>query len=257
MGISIAPMIAEVSTEQRLVVVLMQLCIIIATARIAGVLFRKIRQPAVVGEIIAGLILGPSVLGHIDQLPFAHNAWHTLFQSNIAGVSDAFQVLSQLGLIFLLFLIGLEFDFRHLRTNGKSSALISLSGIVFPFALGITLALLMFPHMDLPATARTGFSLFMGTAMSITAIPILGRIMMELNITRSRLGAVTITAAAIDDACGWILLATISALSEVAVQARSNTSNAGTNGGVRPVHDLRRPAVAREMDSTDAWQKCR
>jgi Kef-type K+ transport system membrane component KefB len=85
-------------------------------------------------------------------------------------------------------------------------------GIAAPFGLGYGLAYLLFPHLGLDQHRFVGFALFMGTAMSITAIPILGRIMMEMGITRTRLGAVTITAAAIDDACGWILLATVSAL---------------------------------------------
>jgi Kef-type K+ transport system membrane component KefB len=90
--------------------------------------------------------------------------------------------------------------------------LISAAGVVAPFVLGVGLAYWMFPHLGMQAYKRLGFALFMGTAMSITAIPILGRIMMEMNIARSRLGAITITAAAVDDACGWILLATVSAL---------------------------------------------
>lgn len=200
------------AVEATLLLVLIQLCIIIVVARVFAMLFTRIGQPAVVGEIIAGLILGPSVFGH-----FYPEAFHRIFD---ISVNSIFQILSQLGLIFLLFLIGLEFDFSHLRTSGKSSLAISIVGIVLPFGLGFGLAHLMHPHIghvQLPngeskPVALTGFALFMGTAMSITAIPILGRIMMELNITRSRLGAITITAAAVDDAAGWIILAAVSAL---------------------------------------------
>jgi Kef-type K+ transport systems, membrane components len=190
-------------TESILLVVLIQLCLIIIAARVFAILFRKIGQPAVVGEIAAGLILGPSVLGKLAPETFA-----TVFDPS---VSDVFKMLAQLGLIFLLFLIGLEFDFRHLRTSGRSSLLISVTGIVLPFALGWILAQFLHPHLEMAVDQR-GFALFMGTAMSITAIPILGRIMMELDITRTRLGAITITAAAIDDAAGWILLAAVSAM---------------------------------------------
>jgi Kef-type K+ transport system membrane component KefB len=204
--------LSQAHVEAQLVVVLVQLCVIIVAARLFAAIFRKIGQPAVVGEIAAGLILGPSVLGRI---PGIHEYWSKLFHPTDPGLQslgDVFTMLSQLGLIFLLFLIGLEFDFKHLKTSRGSSLFISFMGIILPFGLGYGLAHLMFPHLGLEQSRFVGFALFMGTAMSITAIPILGRIMMELNITRTRLGAVTITASAIDDACGWILLATVSAL---------------------------------------------
>ena len=119
-------------------------------------------------------------------------------------------MLSQLGLIFLLFLVGLEFDSGHLRWHGCAAFLISLVGIAFPFLLGLGLAQWMYPYVEL--LPRLGFSLFLATALSITALPILGRMMTELNITRTRLGTITISAAAVDDAGGWILLAAVAAL---------------------------------------------
>lgn len=208
----LCPPVLASSSEAVLLVVLVQLCIIIVAARVFAVIFRRLGQPAVVGEILAGLILGPSFFGH-----FFPGASAAIFDPSVAPV---FQVLSQLGLIFLLFLIGLEFDFRHLRTSGKASLAVSIVGVALPFALGWWLAHELHPHIEpvvrgdaAPAPVDlTGFALFMGTAMSITAIPILGRIMMELNITRSRIGAITITAAAVDDATGWIVLAAVSAM---------------------------------------------
>jgi Kef-type K+ transport system membrane component KefB len=188
--------------------VLTQLVVIIVAARIFAALFRRLRQPAVVGEIAAGLVLGPSVFGR-----FCPDLSQRLFDPL---VSDVFGTLSQLGLILLLFLVGLEFDFSHLRRYGRSALGISLTGIALPFVLGLGLAPVMYPHLELTASGAPisflGFTLFMGIAMSITAIPVLGRILLELNITRTRLGAITISAAAVDDACGWILLATISSI---------------------------------------------
>jgi Kef-type K+ transport system membrane component KefB len=208
------PILAAGGTEVEavLLVVLVQLCVIIAAARVFGTLFRWLGQPTVVGEILAGLILGPSVFGHFFPDLSARVFDHS--------VDPIFRILSQLGLIFLLFLIGLEFDFRHLRTSGRSSLAISVVGIVLPFGLGWWLAFAMHPHIEHVSDHAgvsqpvdpIGFALFMGTAMSITAIPILGRIMLELNIHRSRLGVITITAAAVDDAIGWIILAAVSAL---------------------------------------------
>lgn len=204
------PLLASVDpgVETVLLPVLVQLVVIIAVARLFAWLFRKLGQPSVVGEIAAGLVLGPSVLGKL--LP---DASMMIF---VPSVKPVFNVLSQLGLIFLLFLIGLEFDFSHLRARGRAAVSISVAGVVLPFALGWGLAQLLFPHLsvpeDWPPLDPRGFALFLGTAMSITAIPVLGRIMMELNITRTRIGTITIAAAAVGDATGWIVLAVIAAI---------------------------------------------
>src|SRR4051812_46395969 len=153
-------------------------------------------------------------------------AWDALFRPTFAGVphelSDALVgkslgFVSQLGLILLLFLVGLEFDFGHLRQRAGAAIGISIAGIALPFALGFGLAALMHsslePHPETSAAVpQAGFALFLGVALAITAIPVLARIMMELNITRTRIGTITITAAAIEDTLGWIILATVSAV---------------------------------------------
>jgi Kef-type K+ transport system membrane component KefB len=194
--------------ESVLLTVLVQLVVIILGARLFAVLFRKLGQPSVVGEIAAGLVLGPSVLGKL--LP---DVSAMIF---VPTVKPVFHVLSQLGLIFLLFLIGLEFDFSHLRARGRAAVSISVTGVVLPFALGWGLGQVLYPRLNAPEgwppLDPRGFALFMGTAMSITALPTLGRMMMELNITRTRIGAITITAAAVDDATGWIMLAAVGAM---------------------------------------------
>ncbi len=183
--------------------ILLQLAVIIAAARIGAWLMGKLGQPQVVGEIIAGLVLGPSLLGR-----FAPDALRFVFP---AETSEPIHVLSELGLVLLMFLIGLEFDFSHLRKVGRTSVGVAAAGIGLPFALGAAVALWLHPQLAADVN-RTGFVLIVAVALSITAIPILGRIMMELNIHRTRLGALTITAAAIDDALGWILLAVVSAV---------------------------------------------
>ncbi|VTT99915.1 sodium hydrogen exchanger : Sodium/hydrogen exchanger OS=Planctomyces limnophilus (strain ATCC 43296 / DSM 3776 / IFAM 1008 / 290) GN=Plim_2302 PE=4 SV=1: Na_H_Exchanger [Gemmataceae bacterium] len=172
-----------------------------------------------VGEIVAGLLLGPSLLGWVAP---DVSAW--VFRPELpierpigdALIPKIFTVIAQLGLIFLLFLVGLEFEGGHVRRHGRAAILISLAGISVPFALGAVLAPQIHPHLEPHPVAgpvsKLGLTLFLGVALSITAMPVLGRIMMELGVTRTRLGAITITAAAVDDAIGWIMLATVAAV---------------------------------------------
>src|SRR5206468_2459067 len=119
-------------------------------------------------------------------------------------------ILSQISLVFMMFLIGLEFDFGHLAGSRRTALSISAAGMILPFSLGIILGTWIHSEMNLEVDGRA-FVLFIATALSITAMPVLGRIMIEFNMTRTRLGALTITAAAIDDAVGWLLLAVVSA----------------------------------------------
>ncbi len=218
--VAAAQSLAKLDIENLLLPVLIQLVIILAVARLFGLLARKFRQPGVVGEIVAGLLLGPSCFGALFPSEFA-----AIFHPQLQGVETQlanafvpkiFAVIAQIGLIFLLFLVGLEFEYGHVRVHCRSAILISLTGIVVPFLLGAGLAPLVHPYLESHPTAGAvpllGLSLFLGVALSITAIPVLGRIMMELGITGTRLGALAITSAAVDDACGWILLASVVAI---------------------------------------------
>ncbi|HLW65206.1 MAG TPA: cation:proton antiporter [Gemmataceae bacterium] len=210
----------RLSIEELLLPILIQLAVLIASARLFGWLFRKLGQPNTVGEIAAGLALGPSLLGWL--LP---QVSRMLFQPEFPGVpheivdpalQKTFAVLSQIGLILLLFLVGLEFDFSHLKWHGPAALSISIAGIALPFGLGLLLAPLLLqkiepfaPNEPVPAL---GFTLFLGVALSITALPVLGRMIMEWGIGRTKLGTVAITAAAVNDAVGWILLAAVAAV---------------------------------------------
>jgi Kef-type K+ transport system membrane component KefB len=191
--------------EHLLFFTLLQIVIIIVVARASGYLARKVDQPRAVGEIVAGLILGPSLFGSL-----APETFRWVFKSTEAA---PISIMSQIGLIMLMFQIGLEFDFSQLREsrNRKAVLLITIMGIVAPFSLGLGYG---FGSAEYLATGINviGYALFMATAFSITAVPILGRIMMEYDLVRTRIGAIAISSAAINDAVGWTVLAVVSAI---------------------------------------------
>jgi Kef-type K+ transport system membrane component KefB len=172
-------------------------------ARIFAALFKRLGQVAVCGEIATGLILGPSVFGKLSYPAFHHVFDPSVFQF--------LAMLSQVGLILLLFLIGMEFEFNHLRAHAGRAVAMSLSGILLPFGSGLLLAKFIHPFVA-KDVSFVGFALFTATAMSITALPTLGRILIALNLNRTPLGVIALTAAAMDDAFGWTILAAISAI---------------------------------------------
>ncbi|WP_375415251.1 cation:proton antiporter [uncultured Bradyrhizobium sp.] len=181
--------------------VILQILVILILSRIFGTALRRIGQPQVMGEIFAGIFLGPSVLKTV--LPEAHK-----FLFPESSVSQLF-ILSNIGLVLFMFTLGLELN-RHALSIRKSSALlVSHISIIFPFVLGAALALLLF---DTYASAKYGFvpfALFMGICMSITAFPVLARIVQEFELTTTTVGIVAIAAAAIDDATAWCILAIV------------------------------------------------
>jgi Kef-type K+ transport system membrane component KefB len=184
-------------------IIIIQLILIVGCARVAGALSKRLGQPQVCGEIAAGLVLGPSVFGALWP-----QAQRMLFDPTRG---THLSILSEVGLIFIMFLIGLEFDFGHLAGSTRSAFSISAAGIILPFSLGIPLGRWIHSQMNLHVNVL-GFTLFVATALSITAMPVLGRIMIEFNLNKTKLGALTITAAAVNDAIGWFLLAVVSAV---------------------------------------------
>jgi Kef-type K+ transport system membrane component KefB len=183
--------------------VLVQWMIIIAAAWLFGRLGRKLGQPLAVGEILAGILLGPSALGLIWPAD-----WPVLFPKE---TQQSLQLLGKLGLILLLFQVGMEFDYGHLRSRSRTVTAVSLLGILAPFLAGILIGPWL--HREFaPALPRFGFKLFLCIALSISALPIMGRILLEMKLERTAIGAMGISAAAIDDVVGWILLALATAL---------------------------------------------
>ena len=177
--------------------------IIIAAAWAFGRLGKRFGQPLAVGEIAAGIILGPSVLGLVWPAD-----WPVLFP---VETQQSLQLLGKLGLVFLLFQVGMEFDYGHLRTRSRTVLAVSALGMIAPFLCGLAIGPWLHDRFA-PETPRFGFQFFLCIALSISALPIMGRILLELKLERTAIGAMSISSAAIDDVIGWILLGLASAL---------------------------------------------
>ncbi len=180
---------------------LLAIAVVIVAARAVGALFRRFGQPQVVGEIVAGVILGPTLLGEVWPSASAY-----VFNEDVMPFIEVF---AQIGLVFFMFLVGAELDLRLIRGRGHAAALVSHASIIAPFLSGIALALLIFRTLGSPDGDFLPFALFLGASMSITAFPVLARILTERGLHRTRLGAVTITCAAIDDVTAWCILAVV------------------------------------------------
>jgi Kef-type K+ transport system membrane component KefB len=199
---------------------LLQLSVIVFAARAAGEIAVRLSQSRAVGEIIAGLMLGPSLLGLLSPGLFNY-AFHSV-------PAEPMNILSQIGLILLMFQIGLEFDFGHLKAgrNRKAVLQISVAGVALPFLLGLLFGWVSHPYLAAQINPL-GYILFIGTAFSITALPVLGRILMELDLTRSRVGVIAIGSAAINDVIGWLMLAAVTALTLAQFSAADFTVKIG------------------------------
>jgi len=183
----------------QITLLLVQIIVILLTARLTGWLFRKIHQPQVIGEMVAGILLGPSLLGWV-----APNVSRVLFPVNSLPFLS---VLSQIGLLIFMFLVGLELNPKLLRKRSHTAVITSHASILVPFLLGALLALYLYPRLSDDSVPFTHFALFMGTAMSITAFPVLARILTERRLLRTSLGGVAIACAAVDDVTAWSILA--------------------------------------------------
>ena len=223
---SIANAAAEVSvhkTEALLYFTLLQLCIVILAGRVGSTVAVRLAQATAVGEIIIGILLGPSLFGWLAPDTFKY-----VFHS-VPG--EPMQILSQIGLILLMFQIGIEFDFGHLteKRNRRTVMAVAAAGLVFPFALGFALGWYSAGSVS-PAAHPLSTALFVATAFSITALPILGRILIEFKLTQEPIGVIAISAAAINDVVGWLLLALVTALSVSQFQAGGFALNVGAVG---------------------------
>jgi Kef-type K+ transport system membrane component KefB len=186
---------AEIALAQ----VLLALVVIILVARVLGVAFQRLGQPRVIGEMIAGILLGPSFLGRVAPGISAH-----LFPSTILPFLS---IIAQIGVILYMFLVGVQLDTKLLRERIGASFAISQASIVAPFLLGAALALWLYPVLSTRSVPFTEFALFMGVAMSVTAFPVLARILTDRQMHTSRIGAIALACAAAGDVTAWCLLA--------------------------------------------------
>ncbi len=185
-------------------VLLMQIVVILGVAALFGRLFRRIGQPPVMGEMIAGIVLGPSVLGF-----FFPDAMAFLFPRTSL---ETLRLMSQIGVVLFMFIVGMELNVRHVKEKGSAAVMISHASIIVPFILGAGLSLFLYRGLAPPGTSFSAFALFIGVAMSITAFPVLARILEDRNLTQTALGSIALTCAAVDDVTAWCILALVIAI---------------------------------------------
>ncbi len=189
------------SVALNLPLLLAQIIVIVLAARLTGRILARLGQPRVIGEMLAGIILGPSVLGSLVPGFSA-----TLFPPASLGFLSA---LSQIGLLFFMFVVGLEIDPTHLRERGETALVTSHASIAVPFLMGTALALFLYTRLAPKGVEFAGFALFVGAAMSVTAFPVLARILVERRLMRTRLGTIAIACAAVGDVSAWCILAAV------------------------------------------------
>lgn len=190
--------------SEPLTLLLAQIIVILIVAKALGGLMRKIKQPAVVGEMIAGILLGPTLMGSV----FPSFSQAIFPSSSLTHI----QFLSQIGLILFMFIVGMELDLSKIRSKSKQALIISHASIAFPFLLGVGFAYFTYPHLAITGTRFISFALFMGIAMSITAFPVLARIVRERGLSGTSLGTLVISCAAADDVSAWCILAAVVAI---------------------------------------------
>ena len=192
------------NVQSSLSILLLQVIVIVIAARALGALFLKFGQPSVIGEMVAGILLGPSLLGLA-----APDLQAFLFPAPSMG---ALRLLSQIGVILFMFVVGIELDVQHLRKKAHAAVVVSHASIIVPFFLGTASALVLYPSLAPAGVPFSAFALFIGVAMSITAFPVLARILEERRLSGTHLGATAIACAAVDDVTAWCLLAVVVAI---------------------------------------------
>ncbi|HKD17817.1 MAG TPA: cation:proton antiporter [Thermoanaerobaculia bacterium] len=185
-------------------ILLLQIIVIVAVARALGAAFARLGQPPVIGEIVAGIVLGPSVFGASFPKAFAF-----LFAPSSVGL---LKLIAELGVLLFLFAVGVELDLGRLRSRARTAVFVSHASIVVPYFLGVATSLVLYPGFAPAGVGFVPFALFMGIATSITAFPVLVRILRERGLSGTLLGDTAVTCAAVDDVTAWSLLAVVVAI---------------------------------------------
>lgn len=189
--------------------VLLALVVVIVAARVCGALCKRIHQPPVIGEVIAGILLGPSLLGRISPTAMTY-----LLPPSVAPFLS---IIAQIGVILFMFLVGLQLNTAPLKHRTHATVAISHASILLPFVLGSVLALWLYPRLSTSDVPFTVFALFLGVSLSVTAFPVLARILTDRGIHKTHIGIVALTCAAVDDVTAWCLLAFVMAVAKVKV----------------------------------------
>jgi Kef-type K+ transport system membrane component KefB len=226
--------------------VLLALSVVIVTARLLGAVFTFIHQPAVIGEVVGGIVLGPSLLGAVSPATYAF-----LLPAETAPFIG---VIAQLGVVLYMFVVGLHLDLRVLRSSGRAALLISHASIVIPFVLGAVLAFALYNDLAGAHVGFTPFALFLGVAMSITAFPVLARILGDKGLQKSELGMLALTCAAIDDVTAWCLLALVVSVSQAALAGAIATLGL-TVAYIALMFLVIRPLIARALPFVDKVER--
>lgn len=201
------------SARHPLAILLLQIIVILSVARVVGYIFSRIGQQAVIGEITAGIILGPSLLGWL-----APDVFGFLFATSSL---PNLQLLSQIGLVLFMFIIGMELDINTIKSRASEAILVSHVSIIFPYTLGVALAYSLYLSFAPENISFLAFALFMGIAMSVTAFPVLARILKERKMTKTPVGSMAIISAAIGDVTAWCILPFV-----IAIARAGDISNA-------------------------------
>jgi Kef-type K+ transport system membrane component KefB len=194
------------NARSTLSILLLQIIVILTVAKLFGRLFQRIGQPAVIGEMAAGILLGPSLLGLLSPSTMSF-----LFPESSM---EPLKLLSQIGVIIFMFIVGMELNTQRLREKAHSAVMISHASIIVPLFLGVALSLVIYQPLAPDGVSFMAFALFIGIAMSITAFPVLARILEERRLSSSHIGSTTIACAAVDDVTAWCLLAIVVAISK-------------------------------------------
>jgi len=196
----------NVTPLEAFVHVLLAVAVIIVAAKLVGAVFKYVRQPPVMGEVVAGLMLGPSVLGRVWP-----EATAFLLPANVA---PSLSGLAQMGVLLYMFLVGLELNPTMLRGRAVVTVAVSHASILVPFVLGVVLSLYTYPRFSSSDVPFGVFALFGGVALSVTAFPVLARILRDRNLQQSRLGTIALACAAVDDVTAWCLLAVLISIAQ-------------------------------------------